>query len=70
MEKTLFKIPKMDCPAEENLIRIKLDHFPGVKSLEFEIQNRNLTVIHEGNLDGIVFILVIQGALRILKLGK
>lgn len=49
MEKTLFKITKMDCPSEENLIRIKLGQFSEIKGLEFDIPDRQLTVIHEGN---------------------
>lgn len=53
MEKTLFKISKMDCPSEESLIRIKLDDLTEVESLEFDIPDRNLTVIHEGNIDRI-----------------
>ncbi|MDQ3749592.1 MAG: YnfA family protein [Acidobacteriota bacterium] len=24
MEKTIFQIPKMDCPSEENLVRLKV----------------------------------------------
>ena len=30
MDKTLFKVPKMDCPAEENLIRMKLENISSV----------------------------------------
>jgi hypothetical protein len=53
MGKTIFKIIKMDCPSEENLIRMKLDDFPEVKTLEFDIPNRKLTVIHEGHTEEI-----------------
>jgi len=50
MEKTTFRIPKMDCPSEENLIRMKLDGTASIKNLDFDIPNRELTVFHEGSL--------------------
>ena len=53
MEKTIFEISKMDCPSEENLIRLKLDEIPEVKNLEFDIPNRMLTVFHTGKLEKI-----------------
>lgn len=46
MQKTIFKIIKMDCPSEEQLIRMKLQKFDEIKSLEFDIANRKLTVHH------------------------
>jgi Co/Zn/Cd efflux system component len=49
MIKTEFRIPKMDCPSEEGLIRLRLDEVQGVKSLQFEIPNRKLTIYHEGD---------------------
>ncbi|MEJ5265565.1 MAG: cation transporter [Bacteroidales bacterium] len=48
MQKTIFKIIKMDCPSEEQLIRMKLQNFDEIKSLEFDIANRKLTVHHIG----------------------
>ncbi|MBB6463839.1 Co/Zn/Cd efflux system component [Flammeovirga kamogawensis] len=36
----------MDCPSEENMIRMKLDGLQTIKKLEFDIENRNLTVFH------------------------
>lgn len=48
MEKTVFEISKMDCPSEENLIRMKLQGFSGIAHLEFDIPGRKLTVFHEG----------------------
>lgn len=36
----------MDCPSEENMIRMKLDGIEVVRKLEFDIENRNLTVFH------------------------
>ena len=43
----------MDCPSEENLIRMKLDGIPSIKNLDFDIPNRTLTVYHDGQTDKI-----------------
>lgn len=53
MDKTIFEISKMDCPSEENLIRMKLDGISSIKSLDFDIPNRKLTVFHQGQDDQI-----------------
>lgn len=53
MEKTVFEIPQMDCPSEENLVRLKLDWIAEIKNLHFDIPKRRLTVHHEGRLDEI-----------------
>ncbi|MDR9455900.1 MAG: cation transporter [Salegentibacter sp.] len=53
MQKTNFEISKMDCPSEENLIRMKLDGIPGIKNLDFDIPNRKLSVFHIGQPDQI-----------------
>ena len=43
----------MDCPSEENLIRMKLDGIEEIKNLDFDIPNRKLTVFHDGQNDKI-----------------
>lgn len=43
----------MDCPSEENLIRMKLDGISSIVNLDFDIQNRKLTVFHNGQIDQI-----------------
>ncbi|MEO9484102.1 MAG: cation transporter [Ekhidna sp.] len=53
MEKTIFEIPKMDCPSEESLIRTNLDGISSIANLDFDIPNRRLTVFHRGQLDQI-----------------
>ena len=53
MEKTIFEISKMDCPSEENMVRIKLDGFAEIKNLDFDIPKRRLTVFHDGRIDQI-----------------
>lgn len=37
----------MDCPSEENMIRLKLKDNPDIKTLEFNIPERRLFVTHE-----------------------
>ena len=46
MNKTIFHISKMDCPSEEAMIRMKLNEVSVIKSLVFDIENRQLTVFH------------------------
>lgn len=53
MEKTIFEIPKMDCPSEENLIRLKLDGIEEIKSLDFDLPNRKLAIYHDGRIEEI-----------------
>ncbi|MEP3838467.1 MAG: cation transporter [Algibacter sp.] len=53
MKKTIFKISKMDCPSEENLIRMKLDGILSIVNLDFDIANRKLTVFHNGEINQI-----------------
>lgn len=53
MEKTIFEISKMDCPSEENLIRMKLDGISSIVNLDFDIPKRKLTVFHKGQIDQI-----------------
>lgn len=49
MQKTIFRIAKMDCPSEEQMIRLKLAHLSDIKSMDFDIPNRKLTVYHAGS---------------------
>lgn len=50
MMKTIFHIQKMDCPSEEQMIRMKLSDIQAIKQLSFDLINRNLSVYHEDNL--------------------
>jgi Co/Zn/Cd efflux system component len=43
----------MDCPAEENLIRMKLDGQGAIAHLDFDIPKRELTVFHSGEIEPI-----------------
>ena len=53
MNKTIFEITKMDCPSEENLIRMKLEEISSIAHLDFDIPNRKLIVYHNGAVDQI-----------------
>jgi len=53
MDKTIFKILKMDCASEEQILRMKLDGLESVKKLDFDIPKRTLTVYHLGDIDTI-----------------
>lgn len=44
----------MDCPSEEQMIRMTLADLTNIKSLDFDIQNRQLTVFHTNNYDQIL----------------
>lgn len=46
MQKSTFRISKMDCPSEEQMIRMKLEDLTTIQSLDFDIPNRRLTVLH------------------------
>jgi len=54
----------MDCPAEENLIRMKLEGFSGVESLAFDLNDRKLSIFHRGSIRPI------ETALKDLNLGS
>ena len=53
MQKTIFEITQMDCPSEENLIRMKLEGISNIKHLDFDIPNRKLHVFHIGTIEKI-----------------
>lgn len=55
--KSIFSIPSMDCPSEENLIRIALNGRDDVESLSFDLQMRELEALHRGEPDGILTLL-------------
>lgn len=53
MEKTVFRIEKMDCSAEERMVRMKLDAIGDIERMEFDLPNRQLAVYHTGSLPAI-----------------
>ena len=48
IQRSLFAVPQMDCPSEENLIRMALYDLGEVLSLDFDLSARRLTVVHRG----------------------
>lgn len=51
MKKSVFNIPKMDCAAEEQLIRMKLEGNPAINRLGFDLAQRRLDVFHSGPVE-------------------
>jgi cation transport ATPase len=43
-----YKVPKMDCPSEERMIRMALTGFDNIQSLSFDLVGRKLEIIHQG----------------------
>jgi len=64
LQQSLFYIPKMDCPSEENLIRLKLQNFSQVHHLNFDLEQRQLKIQHQGKVEPL------SQALDELKLGS
>lgn len=60
---SVFSVPKMDCPSEENLIRMAVGDLPHVHSLEFDLSQRTVTVRHRGEPNAVL------DRLKPLKLG-
>ena len=44
--RSAIRIRQMDCPTEEALIRKKLERMPDVRSMDFNLMQRVLTVVH------------------------
>lgn len=57
MKRSSFRIDKMDCPCEENIIRMKLQDVGTIEKLEFNIAERSLDVIHTGEIAPIASLL-------------
>lgn len=56
--KTNFSIPKMDCPSEERIIRMKLDDLDFIKHLDFNIPKRELSIHHSGEASEVLKALI------------
>ena len=62
LQQSKFAVPKMDCSSEETLVRLALEG-ADVRSLDFDLQGRTLTVVHSGTADAVL------SRLEPLKLG-
>lgn len=49
-----YRIDNMDCPTEERLIRNKLEVMSGIKRLDFNLLDRELTVYHQLDDEGVI----------------
>lgn len=58
--RSVFRIPGMDCPSEEQMIRLRLADAP-VAALAFDLAGRRLTVDHDGDPAAILARLVPLG---------
>lgn len=47
VKRSAFRVPKMDCPSEEKLIRMALSAQTGIAHLKFDLTERTLTAFHE-----------------------
>jgi Co/Zn/Cd efflux system component len=63
MNKSTFIVSQMDCPSEEQMIRMKLESYEQIKYLDFDIPNRKLEVYHREGIE------VIHSSISELKLG-
>ncbi|MBO6827348.1 MAG: cation transporter [Sneathiella sp.] len=50
---SVFAVPKMDCPSEERIIRMALSGLENIKMLSFDLSNRRLEIIHDGDIEPI-----------------
>ena len=49
MNRTTYHIEKMDCAAEEHLVRMRLEGVGGVHRLAFDLPARRLDIVHAGD---------------------
>ncbi|MGU0649081.1 cation transporter [Pseudomonas aeruginosa] len=50
---SVYAVPKMDCPSEERMIRLALNGFDEIRTLSFDLSNRRLEVVHDGETEPI-----------------
>ena len=50
---SVYAVPKMDCPSEERMIRLALNGFDEIQTLSFDLSNRRLEVLHDGEAEPI-----------------
>jgi len=47
---SVYAVPKMDCPAEERMIRLALGGFTTIQSLSFDLSNHRLEILHDSEV--------------------
>ena len=50
---SVYTVPKMDCPSEERMIRLALNGFEDIRGLSFDLSDRRLKVVHDGEAEPI-----------------
>ena len=50
---SVYAVPKMDCPSEERMIRLALNGFDEIRTLSFDLSNRRLEAVHDGEAEPI-----------------
>jgi Co/Zn/Cd efflux system component/copper chaperone CopZ len=50
INQTVYKIAQMDCPTEEQIIRMKLQSVQGIARLDFNLENRTVMVFHSSDV--------------------
>lgn len=50
---SIYKVPRMDCPSEERMIRMVLTGFDNIQSPSFDLSNRKLEIIYQGETEPI-----------------
>jgi len=58
MNKTTLSVPRMDCGAEEQLVRIALSKRPEIRRIEANLSAHELIILHEGKAEAIAASLV------------
>jgi len=52
--RTEFRVPQMDCPSEERMIRMALAGVEGVGRVEFDLPARRLVIVHAPSPDEVL----------------
>jgi Co/Zn/Cd efflux system component/copper chaperone CopZ len=59
MRKTISRVPKMDCAADERLVRMALEGRPGIRRVDVDLSTREVSVVHD--IDPQEVDLILQG---------
>jgi Co/Zn/Cd efflux system component len=62
-----FSVPKMDCPSEERMIRLALAPLDAVDGLHFDLDGRELVVVHTGPAQAVLELLEPLGYGAVLR---
>ncbi len=54
LRKSTFRVPKMDCPSEERLIRMAVEPLADVERLQFNLAARTVSVTHQGDATAVL----------------